>query len=1644
MQRSSIRRIFCFAVSFLLTFTGGIAHADDTEIYFNTGANINVPIRPNVLLILDSSGSMSATVSGTGKTRMQLMKEAMVEIINNMQEVNVGLMRFTNDDGGPVLFPVSFIDAPAASVVSEPDDTQPTFVYGISSGFDDAEEILSTGAVSTGNPVLSVAQTLSGGSGNFTQQVSASQNDADEFFGNADTTTWFWVDAGGNTHDGARFSGVTIPQGATITSATFSLHRAFGSGGSTNFSGHAVDNSPPFSSGGPDISSRTKTAATVNRQFADTDPEEIEINTIIQEIVNRPGWSSGNALSIISHTSTGQRRFHSFDTNAGKAPQLSVDYVSGGTSEDQLVGLRFSSVDIPQGAVITGAKLILTATSSQSDPAGPQWQIKAENAGDAAAYSGTNGDISGRPTTGASVTWDVPDTTADLPVNSPELKTLVQEVVDRADWCGGNAMAFVIEKLSADSTRLFHSFEGNPAFAPQLQVSYDVTAGTPGCFRKTIISQIAVGNDDAEETSSGGMQRTSSDLDISQKHVGLRFTNLEIPQGSTILSAILEVNAEGNSTSGSPAVTIRGEDVDSSSQFTSSTNDLTNRSTTSAGESWTLGNYGPDGTWHASPDISSVIQEIVNRSGWAQGNALSLILDMNTNNRRAKSFERSATQAPRLTVTYESTAGASAVKTVRQRLVELVNDIPVTDWTPIVETFFEAARYWRGGEAVFGTTRDDSTSAGLSHPGSYCTENEDGSLNCNGADIASFPPFGVELESGCDPDSEWNTFDCDDSFIRGGPDYISPFSSDLTCQSNYQVLLTDGEANRNEIASTIESEFLGGSSCQATKSDGSSVTSGERCGIDLVEFMVENDQSTSLDNDQTVRTYTIGFNTSSLANATQFLTDLADVGDGKFFEATDASDLVNVFNVILNDVKSDPTSFVSPSLATNAFNRLLSRDEIYFGLFTPSFERSWPGNVKKYNICVDSSDLDGDGQPDCTLGEILDVNGVSAIDDVTNKFKDSSTSHWTLPTVAPDGKETVRGGAGGTLTDYTQRILYTDATPTGVAPAAGTSLDVSDNPGHQIDIDTWDDAETAHIRDQVCPTPDTAPGSECENIMKWMLGKIIEAEPESDTSATTRWTVNDVLHSSPSVVTYGGTDTDADGVIDSFFDRILVGTNEGGLRFINGITGEEEWIFIPQEMLPSQRSHFDNTEGEHMYGLDLTPALRARDNNKDGVIDPDDGDFVQVFAGMRRGGNFLYALDITPEDALPDNDTDIPPKFLWRINQSSPGFGRLADTWSRPLISRISINTGPGTFTSKEVLIFGGGYDSALDTGFGTAPTGGNDNLGNALYIVDPDNGNLIMSVSGSGSGASIEVPEMRYSIASRITALDTQGDGLADRLYFGDTRGQVWRVDLGDDIKLSGPDAAGSTVVGRLADIAVPGGSPPVDERRFFEPPAVVQVVDTVYSDAASGEFDYVLIGSGNRPNPLNKTVRERFYAFRDKFTGKLPDSNNNNLADAGYPIPSGPITDADMVDVTTTTLDSNDTTHVQSSGWFFDFDNSGSDGEKVLSAPTAIAGGVFLTTYIPDVVLTADLCAANIGGGNAYNFNILNARAVIDWDEDGTLEDLADRVKALGGGIPSDVVPVFTKEGVLGIVGIEGGAAQLGALSGLPRFRTYWYEEN
>ena len=198
-----------------------------------------------------------------------------------------------------------------------------------------------------------------------------------------------------------------------------------------------------------------------------------------------------------------------------------------------------------------------------------------------------------------------------------------------------------------------------------------------------------------------------------------------------------------------------------------------------------------------------------------------------------------------------------------------------------------------------------------------------------------------------------------------------------------------------------------------------------------------------------------------------------------------------------------------------------------------------------------------------------------------------------------------------------------------------------------------------------------------------------------------------------------------------------------------------------------------------------------------------------------------------------------------------------------------------------------------------------------------------------------------------------------------------------------------------------------------------------------------------------MNREVADRFYAFRDFQTGAnemRDDNSKDNFSDAteGYPQVSGnAYTDADLVNVTTTVLDGSDATHRAAAGWFYDFTQAGTVAEKVLSSAVTTGGVVTFTTFAPEAAASTDPCGASLGLGTAYNFDILSAGAALDFDGDGSITP-NDRTFELTSGIPSGVVPVFTTEGVIGIVGVEGGSKQLGKLADLSSERGYWFEES
>ena len=138
---------------------------------------------------------------------------------------------------------------------------------------------------------------------------------------------------------GLRFTQVSIPPGATITRAyvQFTADKSSATTAPMSIYGQATDSAATFSGARGDVSNRPRTTAAAAWSPAawsagkrGAAQQTSDLTAVVQEIVSRPRWASGNALAvIIAGTSSNKRVAESFDTSANKAPALYVEWTTG-------------------------------------------------------------------------------------------------------------------------------------------------------------------------------------------------------------------------------------------------------------------------------------------------------------------------------------------------------------------------------------------------------------------------------------------------------------------------------------------------------------------------------------------------------------------------------------------------------------------------------------------------------------------------------------------------------------------------------------------------------------------------------------------------------------------------------------------------------------------------------------------------------------------------------------------------------------------------------------------------------------------------------------------------------------------------------------------------------------------------------------------------------------------------------------------------------------------------------------------------------------------------------------------------------------------------------------------------------------------
>ena len=793
-----------------------------------------------------------------------------------------------------------------------------------------------------------------------------------------------------------------------------------------------------------------------------------------------------------------------------------------------------------------------------------------------------------------------------------------------------------------------------------------------------------------------------------------------------------------------------------------------------------------------------------------------------------------------------------------------------------------------------------------------------------------------------------------DESIESGNNYISPYD----CSKEiYTILITDGNPTVDRAADDEIIALDGVDDTAITyTTDGSSVTS---YLAPLAYYMRTHDLVTgeaaeagdiatenfSKIRNSTLSTIGFGFATPAIeANdppGVKLLKDAASKGGGKYYAANDPSGLKESLAFIGSEISENYGSFTSPAVATNNFDRTETLNSIYYAMFLPNKGPRWSGNIKKLNVA-------GTG--------ITDKNGVNAIDENGN-ISDGATTVWTTGT--PDGNEVNKGGVAQKLRskhsggNSTRRFL------------SDVKLDANNNllPLTRANaLNTYN--TTADLAAELNVVDDPA-HQNIDDMLAWAKGENVDnIELEDGSVPTIRYDVmGDPLHSKPLVINYGSDAESAD-------IRIIVGTNSGVLHMFSdsGDEVDEAWAYMPKEFIKNISAFRENfPSSEKLYAIDGSATVYISDVDGDGAID-EGTDKAWLFFGLRRGGNAYYALDISDKDN---------PKFMWR--RTYDGMGQ---SWSQPKVVFSKINVDGAE--AKPVLVFGSGYSTAKDS----AGIGGDDIAGLGIYMVDAETGDPIWRLHPTASSITTTFSGTD-SIPSMIATLDGDSDGYVDRLYTGDTGGNVWRVDM------PGTTIADWTVV-KLASLG--GSDSNANDRRFFSRPTIVRalITETVEStvekydeetgttitttqiDQFKKPYEAILLGSGDVTNPVGTDTEDKFFMVKDE------NILTESLTGAAVP---DVIEIDDLKDYTLNPfegLEGEDLIAEQiltseKSGWFISFGNT--SGEKSMSSAAVRSGVVYFNSFTPTPPPADGSCGVFGGGAALYAVDLELGINIYDW---------------------------------------------------------------
>ncbi len=229
----------------------------------------------------------------------------------------------------------------------------------------------------------------------------------------------------------------------------------------------------------------------------------------------------------------------------------------------------------------------------------------------------------------------------------------------------------------------------------------------------------------------------------------------------------------------------------------------------------------------------------------------------------------------------------------RSDVINAIDGLPADGATPLSETLYESALYWRGMPAHYGQLINE-------------TPTDPKALSSSNPEVYRQPTTEV-------------------------------------CAKNYNVLLTDGQpvndGDTPTLAPTLPnfSGALGRTTCTGTNMGD--------CLDDISEYLSLEDIDAGDPGAQLVTTHTIGFTVDL-----PILKTTAENSGGEYFLADDVESLTLTLLSIIANINDRSLSFSAPAVSVNTFNRTQNLNDLYLTMFGARARAHWPGNLKKYKI----------------------------------------------------------------------------------------------------------------------------------------------------------------------------------------------------------------------------------------------------------------------------------------------------------------------------------------------------------------------------------------------------------------------------------------------------------------------------------------------------------------------------------------------------------------------------------------------------------------------------------------------------------------------------------------------------------------------